>query len=109
MEYINQLIMSYKPKGLLVDTNLLLLYFIGAYDPERISRFERTMAFTIDEFLLLAMFLGLFQKILGPFSGRTSPAACLTYRRVIRLAQQSPPPLISLSSVLPIPESSGWS
>ncbi len=64
MEYINQLIMSYKPKGLLVDTNLLLLYFIGAYDPERISRFERTMAFTIDEFLLLAMFLGLFEKII---------------------------------------------
>ena len=64
MEYINQLIMSYKPKGLLVDTNLLLLYFIGAYDPERISRFKRTMAFTIDEFLLLAMFLGLFEKII---------------------------------------------
>src|SRR6266446_8971329 len=64
MEYINQLIMIYKPKGLLEDTNLLLLYFIGAYDPERISRFKRTMAFTIDEFLLLAMFLGLFEKII---------------------------------------------
>lgn len=64
MEHINQLIMSYKTKGLLVDTNLLLLYFVGEYDLDRISRFKRTMTFTADEFLLLTMFLDLFEKLI---------------------------------------------
>jgi hypothetical protein len=64
MENINELIGSYQTKGLLVDTNLLLLYFVGAYDPERIPRFKRTMAFTVDEFLLLSMFFEIFETII---------------------------------------------
>lgn len=64
MEYINQLIASYKTKGLLVDTNLLLLYLVGAYDPERIPKFKRTMAFTVDEFLFLTTFIEVFEKII---------------------------------------------
>jgi hypothetical protein len=64
MEYINGLIASYKTKGLLVDTNLLLLYLVGAFDPERIPRFKRTMAFTVDEFVLLSLFFEVFEKII---------------------------------------------
>jgi hypothetical protein len=30
---------------LLIDTNLLLLYFVGAYDPSAIPRFKRTQQF----------------------------------------------------------------
>lgn len=63
MEYIRELVARYRNKGLLVDTNLLLLYFIGAYDPERIPKFKRTMAFTVDEFRLLAEFLNGFDKL----------------------------------------------
>jgi hypothetical protein len=63
MEYINELVARYQNKGLLIDTNLLLLYFIGAHDPDRIPKFKRTMAFTIDEFWFLVKFLEIFDKL----------------------------------------------
>jgi hypothetical protein len=63
MELINQLVSRYQGKGLLTDTNLLLVYFIGLYDPDRIPRFKRTMTFTVEEFYLLATFCNRFKKI----------------------------------------------
>src|SRR5205807_8110288 len=50
--------------GLLVDTNLLLLYFVGMYDQERIPRFKRTLTFTIEEFVLLASIFDSFDKVI---------------------------------------------
>jgi hypothetical protein len=64
MEYIEELMSRYKGKGLLVDTNLLLVYFVGMYDPERVSKFKRTQTFTEDEFLLLARFFAVFEKLI---------------------------------------------
>lgn len=64
MDYVIELLGRYKGKGLLIDANLLLLYFVGAYDPDRISRFKRTMAFTVDEFLLLATVFDYFDIII---------------------------------------------
>lgn len=64
MDYVIELISRYKTRGLLVDTNLLLLYLVGMYDQERISRFKRTMAFTVDEFFLLAAIFESFDKII---------------------------------------------
>lgn len=63
-EYISNLFSRYKSKGILVDTNLLLLYFIGKYDPRRILSFERTKsrAFTIEEFILLVHIFDFFEK-----------------------------------------------
>jgi hypothetical protein len=63
MERINELVARYKNKGLLIDTNLLLLYFTGTYDPNRIPKFKRTMAFTVVEFRLLNGFLDVFDKL----------------------------------------------
>src|SRR5438874_3180457 len=63
MEHIATLVSRYQNEGLLIDTNLLLLYFIGNYDPERIPKFKRTMTFTIDEFWLLVRFLDVFNRI----------------------------------------------
>jgi rRNA-processing protein FCF1 len=63
MEHINKLVARYQNKGLLIDTNLLLLYFIGAYDPDRIPKFKRTMSFTVEEFWLLNGFLDVFDKL----------------------------------------------
>ena len=39
---------STRGSGLLVDTNLLLLYLIGRTNKNRISKFKRTQAYTID-------------------------------------------------------------
>jgi len=63
MDYASELIQRYKSKGLLIDTNLLLLYFVGMYDADRIPKFKRTMSFTRDEFLLLATICNEFDKI----------------------------------------------
>ena len=63
MEYLNELIGRYRHKGLLVDTNLLLLYFLGACDPDHIPKFKRTMMFTVAEFWFLARFLRSFDTL----------------------------------------------
>jgi len=57
---------SSRPKRLLVDTNLLLLLFIGTFDPSRISRFKRTQQFSIQDFDLLVNFLKPFEVITTP-------------------------------------------
>jgi hypothetical protein len=64
-DYIGHLISLYRRKGLLVDSNLLLLYFVGAYDPERISTFKGTYSrgFSEDDFNLLFRLIALFEKI----------------------------------------------
>ena len=63
-EYISNLFLRYKRKGILVDTNLLLLYFVGNYNPRRILSFERTKsrAYTIEEFILLVHIFAFFDK-----------------------------------------------
>jgi len=63
MGYFRELLQRYRTRGLLVDTNLLLLYFVGRYDPNRISRFKRTQSFSEDDFLLLASILAFFNKV----------------------------------------------
>lgn len=51
--------------GIVLDTNLLLLYCVGLYDPFVISRFtERLSRYTVDDFRLLIRFTRLFKKII---------------------------------------------
>jgi hypothetical protein len=64
MEYVDELIRRYRSKGLLIDTSLLLLYFVGMYDEDRIPKFKRTMIFTASEFILLATIFKEFDKII---------------------------------------------
>jgi rRNA-processing protein FCF1 len=63
MDYFVELLNRYQSKGVLIDTNLLLVYFVGMFDPERIPRFKRTMAFTIEDFYLLANVFTFFSKV----------------------------------------------
>jgi len=37
--YTISLLETYRQKGILVDTNILLLYFVGSVNPKRISQF----------------------------------------------------------------------
>lgn len=64
MDNIELLVSIYRQKGLLIDTNLLLLYSVGKTDPTRIERFKRTVKFTVDEFLILERFLRLFIRVI---------------------------------------------
>ncbi len=57
------LVSKYKRKGILVDTNILLLWFVGSVNPQRISQFNRTEKFTIEDYAILVRFLTSFSKI----------------------------------------------
>ena len=62
MELVRQLIDQHCGSGLLVDTNLLLLYLIGRTNKYRIPKFKRTQAYTIEDFDVLERFMAEFKK-----------------------------------------------
>lgn len=62
IEHIRQLIARYAQHGIFVDTNILLLYLIGCFDPDLISRFKRTRQFTAEDFNTLLLLLRPFNK-----------------------------------------------
>lgn len=57
-----QLITKYQNKGILLDTNLMVLLGIGLYKRERISSFKRTIQYTEDDFSLVARVVGRFDR-----------------------------------------------
>ncbi|HUY92680.1 MAG TPA: PIN domain-containing protein [Pirellulales bacterium] len=57
------LIERYRAKGILVDANLLLLYFVGKFDSNGISTFKRTSQFNAEDFNLLDRLLKLFKRV----------------------------------------------
>lgn len=58
-----KLIESYRAKGIFVDANLLLLYFVGKFDSKQIAKFKRTDKFDADDFDLLDRLLKLFRRV----------------------------------------------
>lgn len=64
IEEIRKLIARYTRKGILIDTNILLLYFIGSFDPYLISRFKRTIQFTVEDYSTLLILLYPFEKLI---------------------------------------------
>lgn len=52
-----------RPRILLIDTNLLLVLVVGAYDRDQIERFKRTRAYTADDYELLLRFIGGFGEL----------------------------------------------
>lgn len=53
----------YRQKGILIDTNILLLYFVGSVNRQRISKFNRTQQFLPEDFDLLQSILAYFQEV----------------------------------------------
>ncbi|MEH2277747.1 MAG: PIN domain-containing protein [Nostoc sp.] len=62
-DVINSLIRRYHQKGILIDTNILLLYFVGTVNRERITRFNRTQQFIPEDYDLLLRIIGRFRKL----------------------------------------------
>ena len=58
-----ELVKKHRGQGVLVDSNLLLLLFIGSYEKELIPKFKRTDKFLIEDFETLLNFLNFFQQI----------------------------------------------
>lgn len=64
MDYYLKIFQNYRSRGVLIDSNLLLLYFIGKYNPSVIQSFKRTKKFTIEDFDLLSQIICFFTKLI---------------------------------------------
>lgn len=62
MTYASLLIQKYRSRGIIVDTNLLLLLAIGLYNPDRISTFKRTNKFNVVIFDAVAAVVEQFEQ-----------------------------------------------
>jgi hypothetical protein len=61
MESIERLTLDYKKRGILTDTNLLLLYFVGKFDVGLIGG-KRTKQYCVEDFDILCRYLDLFDR-----------------------------------------------
>lgn len=64
MNHIEQVLARYRKQGVLLDTNLLLLYTVGMWDSKQIPLFKRTKTFTEDDYILLAFILKQFERVI---------------------------------------------
>lgn len=62
--YLELLFQKYKKRGIIVDTNLLILYFLGSFNPQLIPRYKRTKSYTLDDFTDLCRFIKRFERLL---------------------------------------------
>jgi len=62
-DIVRSLFQKYKQKGILIDTNILLLWFVGTVNRERISKFNRTENFVPEDYDSLVQILSYFNKI----------------------------------------------
>lgn len=97
-EPTHQLLVRYRESGLLVDSNLLLLFFVGAFDRTQIRQFKRTREYTEEDFDILSSVLVFFKRIittpniltevsnfLGQLSGSLRYSAFRSFGEKIRL------------------------
>ncbi|MBX7061131.1 MAG: hypothetical protein K1X52_05680 [Pyrinomonadaceae bacterium] len=63
-QYVVRLVHKYRKKGLLIDTNLALLYVVGSLNTLKIKEHKRTCNYTIDDFDRVVRFAGLFDKVI---------------------------------------------
>lgn len=62
-ETLVQTLRRFRDKRLLVDTNLLLLYFVGGVRRDLIKSFKRTASFGERDFILLARIIHFFRRV----------------------------------------------
>ncbi|MBP0020250.1 MAG: hypothetical protein J7647_22180 [Cyanobacteria bacterium SBLK] len=63
MNELNKLLQHYKRKGLLIDTNIMLVLFVGRVNRQRISEFNRTEKYTAKDYDTLVKITKKFVKI----------------------------------------------
>jgi hypothetical protein len=98
-------------KRLLIDTNLLVLWVIGAMNPNQISTFKRTNQYSSEDYKLLLSFIDRFRVILTTPSILTEASNLLegyTYKGqyalslLERIAQKTQEVFHSSSSIMDI-------
>lgn len=61
MKEYKWLLDKYRRSGVLVDTNILLAYFVGTFDRALIPKFKRTSAFTVEDYETIVAVLEFFE------------------------------------------------
>lgn len=61
--YLTQLVNQHARTGLLIDSGILLLFFIGRVEESLIRRFERTASFESNDFRLLCYLMRQFPQL----------------------------------------------
>jgi rRNA-processing protein FCF1 len=64
MTEIQALFAKYRNKGILIDTNIFLLYLVGSVNRERISKFKRTMQFEAEDYDILLQIVSNFTEVI---------------------------------------------
>jgi hypothetical protein len=59
---IADLTRSYRTKGILIDSNLLVLLLVGLYRPDRIQTHKRTDKYTVADFVIVKQFAEAFAR-----------------------------------------------
>jgi hypothetical protein len=62
-DVLTALLSRFYGRELLIDTNILLIYFVGTLDPKLIPTFKHTATFTVEYYGILVRFLQLFRSI----------------------------------------------
>lgn len=64
MEYAEGLVQRFRQKGLVFDSNLLLLYLVGLHDPGLIGdgKYNRLSKYVLEDFQILVRFRALFSR-----------------------------------------------
>ena len=62
-QWIDTLLGKYRSRGVLIDSNILLLYVVGAISPRRIPTFKRTSTFAEEDFTTLTQLLAPFARL----------------------------------------------
>ena len=62
--YIVELTRKYSKLGILLDTNILLLYFVGKFEKKQIPQFKRTKTFSLEDYDILVNLLHNFSKVI---------------------------------------------
>jgi rRNA-processing protein FCF1 len=62
-QYVDDLVQRYRSRGVLIDTNILLLFFVGCFDRWLITRFKRTVNYSVEDYDILTRFVGRFDRM----------------------------------------------
>jgi len=60
--YLATLFERYRTKGILIDTNLMVLIAVGTYNRLRIETFKRTIQYTLEDLELMLWILAYFNR-----------------------------------------------
>ena len=61
--FLDALVLNCASHGLLVDTNVLLMYLVGSYDPGYIGLFKRTQQYSTEDFQIVRGLAHRFRRL----------------------------------------------